>query len=47
MTRTAEDAMADIATVFHWSPTAMWGMTLAELWAWRERARVRATPAED
>ncbi|WP_018748812.1 GpE family phage tail protein [Chitiniphilus shinanonensis] len=33
--------MADIATVFHWPPQAMHDFTLAELMAWRERARVR------
>lgn len=33
--------MADIAVVFHWSPSAMDGMDLQELMAWRERARQR------
>lgn len=36
-----EDAMADIAVVFHWPPQAMDGMELTELMAWRERARER------
>jgi hypothetical protein len=33
--------MADIALVFHWPPSAMYDFTLAELMAWRERARER------
>ena len=37
-----EDAMADIAVVFHWPPQAMDGMDLQELMAWRERARQRS-----
>ena len=36
-----EDAMADIATVFHWPPAAMDDLELADLMKWRERARVR------
>jgi hypothetical protein len=39
--------MADIATVFHWPPAAMDGMALAELMAWRERARVRSQTEDD
>ena len=39
--------MADIATVFHWPPAELAAMDLADLIAWRERARVRAEPAED
>jgi hypothetical protein len=38
--------MADIATVFHWPPSEMSAMSIAELIAWRERARIRATPTE-
>lgn len=34
--------MADIAVVFHWPPTAMETMSLAELADWRERARIRS-----
>jgi hypothetical protein len=34
--------MADIAVVFHWPPAAMDDLTLADLMAWRERARVRS-----
>ncbi|WP_415258837.1 GpE family phage tail protein [Thauera phenylacetica] len=39
--------MADIATVFHWPLHDLAAMDLADLIAWRERARVRAEPAED
>lgn len=34
--------MADIATIFHWSPDAMDGWALTELMEWRERARIRS-----
>jgi hypothetical protein len=34
--------MADIATVFHWSPRDMEPMPLSELAEWRERARQRS-----
>lgn len=36
--------MADLAITFHWRPADMDGMTLPELMAWRERARVRTEP---
>lgn len=39
--------MADIATVFHWPLSELAALELAELIAWRERARVRAEPTED
>ncbi|MBS0489701.1 MAG: GpE family phage tail protein [Proteobacteria bacterium] len=39
--------MADIATVFHWPLSDLVGMELADLIAWRERARVRAEPTDD
>ena len=39
--------MADIATVFHWPLHDLAAMDLADLIAWRERARLRAEPAED
>jgi hypothetical protein len=38
--------MADIAVVFHWPPQAMDELSLTDLMAWRERARVRSG-AED
>lgn len=38
--------MADLALVFHWSPADMDGMSLSDLAAWRERARVRHSPEE-
>lgn len=34
--------MADIAVVFHWGPSAMDPLSLAELMEWRERARERS-----
>lgn len=37
-----EDAMADIAAIFHWPPSEMDGWSLHELTAWRERARLRS-----
>ncbi|WP_409240834.1 GpE family phage tail protein [Mergibacter septicus] len=38
---TVEDAIADIATVFHWTPQAFEQMDLNELMMWREKARER------
>ncbi|HEE9760575.1 TPA: GpE family phage tail protein [Pseudomonas putida] len=38
--------MADIATVFHWTPDAMSAMSLSELMEWRERARQRSGAEE-
>jgi hypothetical protein len=34
--------MADIAAVFHWPPSEMDGMSLADLTHWREEARLRS-----
>jgi hypothetical protein len=34
--------MADLATVFHWSPDVMDRMSLAELMLWRAKAAERA-----
>ncbi|RKE88664.1 MULTISPECIES: GpE family phage tail protein [Xenorhabdus] len=34
--------MADIATVFHWSPTVTDAMSLSELLDWRHRAILRS-----
>jgi hypothetical protein len=36
--------MADIALVFHWPPSAMYGLNLSELMDWREQARKRTEP---
>jgi len=36
--------MADIATVFHWSPAVMDSMSIAELMGWRDRAAKRHNP---
>ncbi|MDF3083684.1 GpE family phage tail protein [Burkholderia sola] len=33
--------MADVATVFGWTPVVMDHMSVSELMEWRERARVR------
>lgn len=33
--------MADVATVFGWTPVVMDAMSVSELMEWRERARVR------
>lgn len=41
MPASVEDAMADIATVFHWQPNAFDRMDLDELMLWREKARER------
>ncbi|WP_420359251.1 GpE family phage tail protein, partial [Mannheimia haemolytica] len=37
-----DDASADIATVFHWTPNAFDEMTIVELGQWREKARLRS-----
>ncbi|HDV8353512.1 GpE family phage tail protein [Burkholderia glumae] len=34
--------MADVATVFGWTPRDMDGLSLSELMDWRERARIRS-----
>ncbi|EPN9819894.1 GpE family phage tail protein [Klebsiella pneumoniae] len=36
-----DDLIADIAVIFHWPPSEMYGMELRELIAWRERAAIR------
>jgi hypothetical protein len=33
--------MADLAMVFHWTPTDMDSLGVTELMEWRERARTR------
>ncbi|WAT01044.1 GpE family phage tail protein [Rouxiella chamberiensis] len=35
------DLMADIAILFHWQPSEMFNMTLAELLDWRHKALLR------
>ncbi|MCF7694661.1 GpE family phage tail protein [Mycetohabitans sp. B2] len=35
--------MADIATVFGWTPATMQDFSITELMDWRERARQRST----
>lgn len=39
--------MANIAVVFHWPPSEMNTMTLAELQRWHEKARLRAASLEE
>ncbi|WP_368656016.1 GpE family phage tail protein [Testudinibacter aquarius] len=41
-----EDAIADIATVFHWPPSVFDEMELDELMNWREKARQRVQTDE-
>ncbi|AHD15281.1 P2 GpE family protein [Pseudomonas sp. FGI182] len=35
--------MADVAVVFHWTPSDMDGLGVKELMDWRERARLRSS----
>ncbi len=43
-----EDAQADIAAIFHWTPEYLDTLPLDELMQWRERARMRSgADAED
>ncbi|ENT2971001.1 TPA: GpE family phage tail protein [Klebsiella pneumoniae] len=37
-----DDLIADVAVIFHWPPSEMYGMELRELMAWRERAAIRS-----
>ncbi|MFY1027604.1 GpE family phage tail protein [Actinobacillus seminis] len=37
-----EDAIADIAMVFHWQPDAFDNMSFSDLISWREKARERS-----
>ena len=39
--------MADIAAIFHWTPSDMNGMTLPELSEWREQARLRSSAGQE
>lgn len=41
-----EEAMADVAVVFHWPLSDLVGLSLADLIDWREHARLRAKPTE-
>ncbi len=43
---TVEDAIADLAIVFHWTFNDCADMTLAEVMNWRERARQRSESDE-
>ncbi|WP_442902644.1 GpE family phage tail protein [Gilliamella sp. Choc6-1] len=42
-----EDAIADIASIFHWQPSAMYEFTLSELMEWREQARLRSGSTDE
>ncbi|HGO5849242.1 TPA: GpE family phage tail protein [Mannheimia haemolytica] len=42
MPQFVDDAIADIATVFHWTPNTFDEMTIVELGQWREKARLRS-----
>ncbi|WP_081298211.1 MULTISPECIES: GpE family phage tail protein [unclassified Gilliamella] len=39
--------MADIASIFHWQPSAMYEFTLSELMEWREQARLRSGASDE
>jgi len=41
-----DDAIADLALVFHWPLSELTALPLADLIVWRERARIRACPDE-
>ncbi len=41
-----DDAIADIALIFHWPLDTLAALPLPDLITWRERARVRACPDE-
>ncbi|WP_370630266.1 GpE family phage tail protein [Xenorhabdus sp. PB61.4] len=40
-TADTDEIIADIATVFHWSPSECYAMTVSELLKWHERAATR------
>lgn len=40
--KTVDDAIADIAAVFHWQPSTFNDMYLDELMSWREKAIERS-----
>lgn len=39
--------MADLAIVFHWSPSDMEHMSISELMGWRAMAEKRSRPPEN
>ncbi|MBF4102060.1 GpE family phage tail protein [Mannheimia haemolytica] len=41
MPQFVDDAIADIATVFHWTPNTFDEMTIVELGQWREKALLK------
>ncbi|PRD14834.1 GpE family phage tail protein [Pantoea coffeiphila] len=42
-----DDLIADVAVIFHWPPSAMYGMELRELMAWRDKAAIRSGNNEE
>ncbi|MEO7467870.1 MAG: GpE family phage tail protein, partial [Sphingobium limneticum] len=41
-----DDAMADIAIIFHWPPQSMADMDLSDLMQWRSHAAKRSKPSD-
>jgi len=41
------DLMADVAVIFHWPPSEMYDMPLAELLDWRHKALMRSGVSPD
>lgn len=41
-----DDAIADLALIFHWPLSELTALPLADLIVWREQARIRACPDE-
>ncbi|MBF6636183.1 GpE family phage tail protein [Rouxiella silvae] len=44
---TVNDLMADIAILFHWQPSEMFDMTLAEVLEWRHKALLRSGKTDE
>ncbi|KKF38931.1 tail protein [Hafnia alvei] len=42
-----EDLVADVATIFHWSPAVTDSMSLPELLEWRHRAILRSGTSDE
>ncbi|WGE28638.1 GpE family phage tail protein [Edwardsiella tarda] len=42
-----DDLMADIAVIFHWPPSELYPMSLAELISWRGKAFTRSGQTTD
>ncbi|MGU3447583.1 GpE family phage tail protein [Enterobacteriaceae bacterium C34A] len=37
-----DDLMADVAVIFHWGPSELYPLSIAELVTWREKALQRS-----